>query len=215
MKKEKVICNVCKAKNTFQVMESCIAIEGEIYPEFCPNPRGIAGNEIYGVIQVCDCCGYTFPRIDEDTNMNKKKIRSECYQYPFGKNYTDSVEAVKCYRIALTAREAGSGRMAIRWFIYAGLLLQQGANQVKCYKNAFVLLKDYMCQPFGKVDIQILLAYLNVMRLLNMFGSVVRIGTYEKRFYMHTDQELIETLILLAQKRNNQYMTYFEMLLLN
>lgn len=215
MKKEKVVCSVCRTKNTFPVLKGQLMNDGEIYPEFCPDPRMIEETEIRDVIQVCECCGYTYPRIDENTDMDKKKIKSESYQFPFGKSYSDSEAAVISYRIALAAREARSERMAIRWFIYAGLLVKQEDQQKKCYKNALVLLRNRMKLPYDKMDIQILLAYLNIMRLLKMFGSVKNIGMCEKMFYSQTDRELIEVIIALADRSDSRYMTYFEMLILN
>lgn len=212
MKREKVICSVCRAKNMFPVMGNYLANEDEIYPEFCPNPRTVEESEVRDIVQTCEHCGYTYPRIDEETRMDKKKIRSDVYVFPFGPDYSDSPDALKCYRVALAARESKNTRMATRWFIMAGILMKPGADQTVCYKNALVLLRNQIKESQDKIDIQILLAYLNMLRLLKMFGSVKNAGAQEKFNYTKTDRELIEALLSLADREQSQYMTYFEML---
>lgn len=217
MKCEKVTCRVCGEKSSFPVLRKAYPPEMEKYPRFCPNPETLVELEMDGIIQECKHCGYTFPRIDEDTRIEKKMVKTRVYKHPFTAKYNGPKEAEQCYRIAMTCHETESVRTSAQWFIYAAVLLgdKYEEEQKKCYKNALMLLEAEIRRTYVPKNIELYLAYLNVMRLLEMFECVKEFGQEMRYRYKQLDRRLIETIIWLAEQKNSEYITYFDMLFLD
>lgn len=214
MKREKVICAICDEKNHFPILQQQFVDEGLLLPAFCPDPEMLMESEILGIIQECKDCGYTFPRIDEDTDISKRVVKSEKYQFPFGKEFEGKHEAVQCYRIALTYSLIWCHTMAAQWFIYAAVLL--GAEhkylQQKCYRLAMNQFRNDFQEKKGKVRFEVRLAYLNTMRLLGKFDFVKELGTKEQFRYQGEERKLMEAVIRLADEKNSDYILYFDMI---
>lgn len=214
MKKEKVICHVCREKNYIPVMKKQLPDIETLYPTFCPDPERIVENEMDGIIQKCKHCGYIFTRIDENIGISKKKIESDLYIFPFGKEYDGPVEAVECYKIALAAVEADANLMAAKWFINSAVLLPE-AYQRKSFKNAFLSLRKGMGKYYTGKNAEVTIAYLNVMRLLGMYDCVERQGEQIKKYYTGIESKLIETICRMAKEKDKQYLCYLDMLIEN
>lgn len=216
MKKEKVVCNVCGTKNAFLILKPQLVDKGMLYPTFCPNIADITEMEIK-YLQKCPNCGYVFPRIDEDTRIKKSIIKTNGYRFPFGEAFTGSEEAVKCYQVALVYREMECRCLAAQWFIYAGVLLGKEYNglQKKCYQNAVLLLKEEVENTKREQKFEIYLAYINSMRLAQMYDFAKEIGTQGRHKYTGMDRKLLETVISLAEKEDAAYLTFWEMIFMD
>ena len=216
----RVRCSVCGAKNEFSTTRKIkFRNDGEIYPDFCPDIELLKKREL-SVIEVCKECGYTFPCIDEDTDVTEDMIADSIYRFPFGEDYKGNQDAVKCFQVALTYHNLLCKGLAARWYIYAALLLDDDMEvyKRKCYRNAMVLLKYRLESPFGK-EIEYILAYFNVMRLAKIYNCVIDMGNeemsrLENKNGTGIEKKILKTIIDLSQKENSTYMTYFDMLLL-
>lgn len=212
MKKEKVICHVCKGINCIPVMKEQLSNVEALYPAFRPIPERIIEDEMNGIVQRCEYCGYIFTRIDEKTGMSKKKIESDLYIFPFGKEYGGPIEAVECYRIALAAIEADADLTAAKWFINAAVLLSE-EDQRKCFRDAFLSLRKGMRKGYRSGNAEVVLAYLNVMRLLGMYDCVERMGGQMEKCYTGVESKLIESICRMAKEKDKQYICYLDMLI--
>ena len=213
MRKEKVICSVCGSKNRFPKLMECEESDA-LYPGFCPDPEQLEELEINGILQQCEECGYTFPRIDEHTRIERKFVDRKAYRHPFGEAYTGPESAVKCFRTALVYNNVCSEKFAAQWYLYAGLLAGE-PYQKRCFKRTLRLLKWKMEQNQRmrrKPDVEMMLAYLNVMRLLGMFRCVKEIGCQMQSQFTGVDRQLLEAIMALAEKGDSSYRLYFDML---
>lgn len=212
MKKEKVVCTVCKAKNTFIIPKSQLGIEEELYSDFCPTYESIVKNHML-YLQKCEKCGYVFSRIDEDTKISRQIIKSDRYQFPLGKEFTGDENAVLCCRTALIYREIKCYRLAAKWFIRTAVLLEREEETLKriCFQNAVLLLKRVLDESDKNMDFELQIAYLNTMRLAGMFDIVKETGTKIKYRYEDIDRKLLEKVLELAAKGNRNYITFWEM----
>ncbi len=216
----RVRCTVCGVKNVFP--SKCkfkFTNNDEIYSDYCPNIESL--KKELSTIEECEECGYVFPSIDEDTDVTEDMVDDPIYKFPFGKEYDGAIEAVKCFKIALTYHSLRCNGLAAKWYIYAALFLNVDMEvyKQKCYRNAMVLLKHRIELLSGR-DTEYILAYFNVMRLAKIYNCVIDMGNeellrLENKNDVGIEKKLLKTIIDLSQNKDSTYMTYFEMLLLN
>lgn len=214
---EKVRCSVCGKVNIFTEPKAAVPEMTTIYPEFCPDLEVLEKQEVENILQECKYCGYTFTRIDENMNLTKQTVGSMQYTEPFGSvSQTEQKNdrqknAEKCMRAAITYQMGGCERFAAKWYLYAGLLVENERLRRKCFEKTLI----YLCKNTENpktTDFSLILAYLNVMRLLEMFENVIEDGTRIIGFCSGINQKLVKKLISLAEEKDADYYSYFQML---
>lgn len=217
MKKERIVCGICGKVNYVAASEDEYHSSTAIYPEFAPDKSKLVETEIQGVVQHCSHCGYTFPGIDHGGNLSKGLVTGQKYCYPFGKEKECSPYVTDAWRVALAYERMGSHRMAARWYLYGAVLAEEEEIREDCLQKTFLYLKkemDATQKKDQKPTADLMLAYLNVMRMLGMYFHVVRLGEEKMEDYRDVDRILMETVVDLAKNKNSTYYTYFTMLLL-
>lgn len=207
MSKEIFYCRVCKNKLEEKEYSDSEKLQ-MLYPRFAPRIEWIE-NAAKQVME-CECCGYTFLNLGENTRISKKRVESNEYQYPFGDEYKGSHEAVKCYRVAMIYNWLSCNRQAAVWFLYAGVLLKQTKEGEKCFKQALTLLQKEVQGGYQHFEISV--AYLNVLRLLELFKTAISIGENMKDSFQGLEKELISAILYLCQKGDSTWYEYFEIL---
>ena len=213
--KETVICSICGKRQKMDVYRERPERPCTIYPEFCPEFGHLMKYEIHGVLQTCSRCGYTFPRIDEDgIDLDQYQVESEEYRNPFGKGFYGPKEALDCYRVALAYHHSGCYRFAAQWYIRAAIMLRRNKKErERCFRNAWYMLVWEKKKRKSQWNFELVVAELNLKRLLGMFDQVIEEANRKKRCYGGIERLLIEKIGRLAERRNSNYMTYMEMLI--
>lgn len=213
--KETVICSVCGKRQRVYVYKEELERPCTIYPEFCPEVSYLLEHEIFGVLQRCSRCGYTFPRIDEDgIVLDQYQVESDEYRNPFGSGYCGPKEAVDCYRVALAYHHSHCYRFAAQWYIRAAVLLRRNKKERdRCFRNAWYMLVWEKQKRKSAWNFEMIVAELNLKRLLGMFDQVKEEGNRCKRRFGGMERILIEKICNLAERGNSNYMTYMEMMI--
>lgn len=166
------------------------------------------------MIQHCPNCGYVFLRIDEKTNTKKELVQSEEYSHPFGEEYDGPKEAAECFQLAVSYQNMDCKRFAAQWYIYAGILLENKDTKARnlCYRNALFLLEQELINADVQKDIEIYLAYMNVLRMLGLVDVVQEFGSHIIKQCEGVNKRLVKTIMRQAKLNNTDYMTYVDML---
>ena len=217
MKIEKVKCCICGQKAVFPELKKDDCVKMEHYARYCPDAKTLAEKEVNGVVQHCPNCGYVFLRIDEKTKTRKELVISKEYAAPFGDDYQGSREAVECFQLAVTYQNMDCKRLAVQWYIYAAILLMEEDYVMPrriCLKNALFLLEQIIKTADIPKDIELYLAYLNVLRMLGLFDMVQEFGANIIEKCEGLDKRLVATIMRQAQLKCTDYLTYVDMLFL-
>lgn len=217
MKKEQVRCSICGQKTMFPELKKDDCVKLEHYAKYCPEAENLVEKEVNGVIQHCPNCGYVFLRIDEKTKTGKELVVSKEYVKPFGENYHGPKEAVECFQLAVTYQNMDCKRLAVQWYIYGAILLKEYEYVMArrtCLKNALFLLEQILKTADLKKEIEIYLAYLNVMRMLGLFDLVMEYGSEILDKCQGLDKRLVATIMRQASLKCTDYLTYIDMLFL-
>ena len=207
MSKEICRCRVCKNKLEEKEYPNSEELQ-MLYPRFAPRIAWI--ENAAKQIMECECCGYTFVHLAEDTRFSKKKVECDEYQHPFGEKYTGSHEAVKCYRVAMVYNWLSCNRQAAVWFLYAGVLLKKTKEGERCFKQALTLLQKEVRGGYQHFETSV--AYLNILRILGFFKTAISIGENMKDLFQGLEKEVIFAILSLCQEGDSTWHEYYEIL---
>lgn len=218
-------CSVCGKKIVYpgKTGKKRLGSPELLYPRF-----GLHGGELLEYISEnsCECenCGYVACNLEEKTGITLEMLNEDIYSGLAAPLPNPDIS--RCCRMAACCKYIGCSYTAAQWYFYAGVLCEwlgpMGKEELKArfYREALLLIKREQKEPHRRSDFELRLAFINILRLLELFeesvkeaDAFIRDIDEEKRYQCDVlDIRLLNEIRFLAEINDNRYIPYLQLL---
>lgn len=203
------ICRVCGKENWMEDPEETW-LEWP-YPDTGPSEKMVL-RKAEG-LEECAGCGLVSHDLEADPEVSPEDIRADRYQFPLHYHPGDR-NGMRCLKMAVLYEKLNSPNTAARWYLYAGIILEQEEEwRKRCFRRALFLLDDVLYEWTGAENAEPVLMAMNLARMLALESVVLELAErYGEELTQTDDRRILEALKKLAAEGKTGYMSYREML---